>query len=105
MVIFSICSIKTRFFTCLDYDIKIHGTFMYKTSNSDSFFKVRELALNDIFSIFPLAGYIKLMVYLKICQSMSQRMLNSAEILFFVLIARVSCFGAMYVSESMDLDS
>ena len=45
------------------------------------------------------------MVYLKICQSMSQRMLNRAEILFFVLIARVSCFGAMYVSESMDLDS
>ena len=45
------------------------------------------ISLNNIFSIFALAGLIKLMVHFKICR-----------ILFFVLIPRYGCFGVTYVS-------
>ena len=44
---------------------KIHGKFMYITSCSDSFHVRNIMALNGIFSIFPLAEIIKRMVYLK----------------------------------------
>ena len=82
---FTICLIT--FFTCLAYN------------TSDM---VREMALNGIFSMFPLAGIIKLMVYLKICQWMSKRVFYRTEYLLFVLISRFGCFGVTYVSRSME---
>ena len=47
---------------------------------------IRDLmVLNEIFSIFPLAGRIKPMVYLQVCHQISKQMFYRTEILFFVL--------------------
>ena len=47
--------------------IKIHGKFMYSASCSDSFKMYLKgiIALKGIFSVFPLAGFMKRIVYLK----------------------------------------
>ena len=55
------------------------------------------MPLNGIFSIFPLAGIIELMVYLKICHSISKQVFYRIEILFFILIPRYGCFFS-YIS-------
>ena len=48
--------------------IKIHGKFMHNIYPKVIAFMVRGIkALNGIFSIFPLAGLIKLIEYLKMC--------------------------------------
>ena len=68
-------------------------------------FMVRDfMALTGIFSIFPLAGLIKLMVYLQICHWISKQVFYRTEILFFVLIPRCGCFGVTYVSSSVELN-
>ena len=68
-------------------------------------FMVRDIiALNSISSIFPLAGLIKLMVYLQICHWRSKQVFYRTKILFFILIPRYGCFGVTYVSRSVELN-
>lgn len=55
-------------------------------------FMVRKvMAINDISSIFALAGLIKLM-YLQICHWIWKQVFYRTEILFFVLIPMYGCF-------------
>ena len=68
-------------------------------------FMVRDvMALNDIFSIFPLAERIKILLYLQICHWISKQVFYRTEILFFVLIPRYGCFRVTYVSWSIELN-
>ena len=59
------------------------------------------MGLNDI---FPLAGLIKAIVYLQICQRISKQVFHRTEILFFVLTPSYDYFGVTYVSRSIELN-
>ena len=57
-------------------------------------FMVRDvMVLNGIFSIFPLAGLMKFMLYLQICHCISKQVFYKTEISFFVLSLKYGCFG------------
>ena len=45
---------------------KMNGKFMYNVTALTAFMVRDIIALNDIFSIFPLTGLVKLVVYLKV---------------------------------------
>ena len=67
-------------------------------------FMVRDImALNGIFSILPVAGLFKPIVYLKICHWISKQVFYRTGILLFVLIPRYGCFGVTYMSNSVEL--
>ena len=62
--------INGRFHSCLDYVYK-HSMklYVYKTNPTVVTFMARDiLSFSGIFSIFSVAGPIKRMLYLKICQ-------------------------------------
>ena len=51
----------------------------------------------------PLAGFIKLIIYLKICHWILNQVFHRTGILFFVLVSMYGCSGVTYMSMSMEL--
>ena len=75
--------------------VKKCGKLMNNTSDSASFHCQGHLSLNGIFSIIPLAGLIRLKVYLKICHWILKKVFYKTGILFFLYIYRYGCFEAI----------
>ena len=101
LVIYTICSIKKDFTldSTMFMFIKIHTTHLTVVTSM-----VREIILlNGIFSIFPLAWGIKLIMHSNICHWISKHGFHMTEILVFVLISMHNYFVVMYVSGWMEL--
>ena len=100
LVIYTICSIDRTFYTCLHY------VDLYKDSYSRVvvFLVIDIISLNNIFSIFPLAGIINLLVHLKTCHWIWIKLwFYLRGILFLALFSRYAYFGIRCVSISMKL--
>ena len=68
VVVFTICSINTRFFTCLIYDYKDSWKFMWNTCESDSFHGQGRYGIKRYFHHLLAGKTVKIMVYLQICE-------------------------------------
>ena len=68
--------------------IKFRGNLMYNTSGSGRFYGQGYYIIKYNFSIFPLAGRIKLTVYLKICCWLLKQM-------FFYGKSFILCFNSL----------
>ena len=92
MVIFTICSINTRFFTCLDYVYKDSWKIYVQHIQQWYLSWPGTYEIKGVFQHPPLAGLTKFIVYLQVCHWLSKQVFYSTEILFFVLIPRYDCF-------------